>query len=141
MTSHRAELYGIYGILFALLRLEQHHKLQSGGNLHIACDSQSALDNSFAHSKRAPVSTNNFDIIWAIYQLRQQIKTTITYEHVYGHQDEKNRKLTRLERINCEMDHAASKHRIYIEGNPQYKCSQIYLHKFWTISIKNKIIS
>jgi len=65
MTSHRAELYGIYAILQSLHHLEQKHVINRG-KIQIVCDNLATLHCSFDFNHRAPVSCRNFDIIWGI---------------------------------------------------------------------------
>jgi len=140
MTSHRAELYGIYAILQSLQKLEKTHTI-TNGHLKIVCDNKAALHCSFSFNHRAPVSSRNFDIIWAIYQIRQKLNTTISYKHVYGHADKLKRPLTWPETLNCRMDKKAKLFREYIFKTPSYQYSTLHLQNQWAIITNGKIVS
>ena len=49
----------------------------------------------------------DFDLLWLIFYLKKDLPIKITYEHVYGHQDDTKIRISRLEQLNCEADHGA----------------------------------
>jgi len=139
MTSHRAELYGIYAILQSLLHLEQQHDIRNG-KIKIVCNNRAALHCSFNFNHRAPVSCRNFDIIWGIQRIREQLHTTIFFKHVYGHTDKLKRPLTWPEQLNCKMDKHAKRFRLHIKSSPHYEYSTLHLQHDWTLLLNGIIV-
>jgi len=86
MDSYRAEMYGIYAILVCSQYLVQQHKISKGGIL-IACDNKASLINALAYTTRASISSESYDILWAIQKLCKSLPLQISYQHVKGHQD------------------------------------------------------
>ena len=140
MTSHRAELYGIYAILQSLAHLETKYDILDG-HLKIVCDNKAALHCSFNFDYKAPVSSRNFDIIWAIYSIRKKLHTSLSYQHVYGHADKLKRPLTWPETLNCRMDKKAKLFREYIDKNLRYEYSTLHLQNQWSMMINDKLVS
>ena len=140
MDSYRAELYGIYAILEVLYGLEKKFAIKNG-SIHIACDNIMALSNSFTHGEPAPVTSSDFDILWAIYELRCKIDTTITFEHVYGHRDKDTKNLTHLERLNIAMDKRAGMYRKRLQQSNDPLYSHLHTINKWSIFINKKPVT
>jgi hypothetical protein len=87
----------------------QHFGLTDGA-MHVACDYQEALrvfdPEFYPHPQRA-----NFDLVKAIWKMLQDSRLQWrTCEHVYGHQDTKQKHykpLSCLACLNVAMDHTA----------------------------------
>ena len=139
MDSYRAEIYGIYGILVTLQHLVKTHNIQEGQIL-IACDNKAGLLNSLAYN-RATIKQGSFDILWAIYKIRQNLPIKISYQHVKGHQDETGKQLNLLETLNCIMDRKAKQYREYIESSTTYEYSQLHFFANWTCEINGSVIT
>ena len=108
--SHRCELAGLFGIAMTLKCICDLHKITSG-SLTIACDNTAALkvfDPEFVPLPNA----KNFDLLCAVYDAIQKSPLAWHPVHVKGHQDDNPmlRPLTRLEKLNVEMDHLAKAH-------------------------------
>ena len=116
MDSYRAEIYGIYGILVCLQQLSQKYQIKKGEVL-IACDNKAGLHNALAYKDKASISQGSFDILWAIYNLRQLLPIKLRFQHVRGHQDATGKVLTVLEKLNCIMDKRAGQYREYVESS------------------------
>jgi len=140
MDSYRAELYGIYSILQVLSDLEKDYGIQQG-SIHIVCDNINALNNSFTYSDRAPITASDYDILWAIFHIRQRLYTNITFEHVYGHRDKTKKTLTQLERLNVMMDKRAGLLRQRLETQTDYTFSHLHNMQQWTVSHNGNIIT
>ena len=140
MDSYRAELYGIYAILETLHILEEKFQIRKGA-IHIACDNLMALNNSFVYGQRAPVTASDFDILWAIYDLRSQITTEITFEHVYGHRDKDTKDLTHLEQLNVQMNKRAGEYRIKLQETQSPQYSNLHSIHRWNIYIDDKPVT
>ena len=139
MDSYRAEIYGIYGILVTLQHLVRDHNIQKGRVL-IACDNKAGLLNSLAYN-RATIKQGSFDILWAIYKIRQNLPIEIAYQHVRGHQDETGRQLNLLETLNCIMDRKAKQYREYIESSTTYEYSKLHFFANWTCTVNENVIT
>lgn len=102
--SHRCELSGIYGIIIVVHIIAQVFEISEGA-IHVACDNKQAL-HVFHPDFLPDPQKANFDLINAIWGMLKSSPLTWTCEHVYGHQDTKNRHkaVTRLERLNIQMD-------------------------------------
>ena len=100
--SHRSELAGILSGVKFLQLIEQWSGLQSG-QCTIACDGEGAIKKMTNINVISPV-TPHFDILSAIKTIIDRVKTTCSFEHVYGHQDNKRDKLTELEELNVQAD-------------------------------------
>ena len=140
MDSYRAEIYGIYSILVCLQHLIQKYEIQNGEIL-IACDNKAGLFNSLAYTDKSSIKNGSFDILWAIYNIRQSISVKIRFQHVKGHQDTTGKPLTLLEKLNCIMDKRAGQYRKYIEETSLYRYSQIHKYSSWRCEINNQIIT
>jgi hypothetical protein len=104
--SLRCELSGIYAICLLISVIVQHFGL-TGGAMHVACDNQESLrvfdPEFYPHPQRA-----NFDLVNAIWKTLQDSPLQWTCEHVYGHQDTKQKRykpLSHLAHLNVSMDH------------------------------------
>jgi len=105
-SAYRSKLFGLWGILNALLRLTQDYTINSG-LVVIACDSLSAFKKA-----KSPYPTNpeeaHYDLISAIRNMQALLPLKLTFEHVRGHQDQGiPMALSRLVCLNIQMDQAA----------------------------------
>ena len=107
-SAYRGELGGLLGQLLAIWALEQCHPPTKPYSVQIACDGQSALFKALTANRQSFTSRHkSFDIISQITVLQEQINGTLVPVHVYGHQDELNKKLSNLETLNIRMDSMA----------------------------------
>ena len=106
LDPYRAELHGIYCILICITYVREYYKIVKG-NLKIVCDCKGALNTALRWSERPKIRCKHFDILWSIYDLRQELPIKLIPEHVYGNQDGVKTVLSRLETLNCDADHGA----------------------------------
>ena len=78
-------------------------------NFIMVCDRLSALEQTTASKTDFKVTGKHFDHISITCDLLTNTKLKVIPKHVYGHQDDVNRPLTVLEKLNCQMD-ALAKH-------------------------------
>ena len=106
MDAYRAEVHGIYSLLLLIKIICDYYKVTTG-SIEIACDCLSALNQCLTSTIPPKSTQHDFDLIRAIYDIRQLLPITIKSRHVYGHQDDKNITLSKWERLNCECDRGA----------------------------------
>ena len=112
--SHRCELAGLYGLVQCVRVICEVHNVTTG-QITVACDNITALevfDDEFQpHPKQA-----NFDLTSSVYNLIKLSPIKWNHQHVKGHQDEQGpvSNLTRLERLNVEMDELAKRYWTHI---------------------------
>ena len=137
MDSYRGELYGLYCSLMVIKILCEKFAIFDG-EVRVACDNDSALLNALCYDSRAKISCSNFDILWAIYDIRRQLKVKISPTQVLGHSDAKvTRPLTRVEWLNVIADRRASTFRSFIESNSQYEYSQLHMQRQYHLAYKD----
>ena len=85
-------------------------------------------------NKKRIVSEKHHDMLIVIYELWKRIQITLTFRHVYGHQDKQNCVLDKWEELNCECDLGAKCHMAIISKPIPYEKSQLY-GTMWKISI------
>jgi len=104
--SHRCELAGLYGIVTLIQTICDMYQIKEG-TVKVACDNEQAL-RCFDLDYAPDPNHRNFDLLQAVTYLSRQSPIQWKPQHVKGHQDKhKHRYLTRLERLNIEMDHLA----------------------------------
>ena len=105
-SAYRSELGGLFGITLGCYALWQIEVPQA--NILIACDGLGALKKSLASDpKRLTTNCLHFDIISAISKYWDFMDNRHYPVHVHGHMDDVRSSLTRLEKMNVEMDHLA----------------------------------
>ena len=132
--SLRCELSGLIGIVVLAHILGEIHGIDTG-RIEIACDNINSL-RVFAPWYIPNPSHENFDLIKVLWNLLKSSPFSWTTTHVKGHMDKQtNRPLTRLERINCEMDALANRYRkLLVEANPFGRPSMFSMkHEGWTV--------
>jgi len=107
-SSYRSELAGIYSSILISVKLCKFFDVQ-GGQITLACDSQSALDSVLRNNKCTPVDAPCFDLLGAIHCLCSSSNIQWIPFHVKGHQDEHHpaQELSDLEILNITMDKSA----------------------------------
>lgn len=103
--SYRCEMAGLYSIVFVMNCIAKYYHIPCGA-CTIACDNISSLkvfDPDFFPDPKG----DSFDLATAGWKLLGESPLEWKAVHVRGHQDSKGKKLTRLERLNVQMDTAA----------------------------------
>ena len=111
MDAYRAELYDIYCILLSVKYISEHFQIRDG-EIKIICDCKGALTRSIIYDDRPTTRHPNYDLLWLIFNLRDDIEINVNWEHVKGHQDKAglDRKLSRFKKLNCEADAGAKEY-------------------------------
>ena len=107
--AYRAELLGIYGTLSVIHYIESKNPAYRRGILQVGCDNDKAGWMSGQHSSCVSPSARHMDLLKSIRYIQQQLRTSVTFYHIYGHQDEKVAfsSLTREVQLNCIVDKMA----------------------------------
>ncbi len=101
--SYRCELAGLYSVVLVADTIAKYHHLVSGSGI-LACDNISSL-RVFEVDFCPDPSQECFDLIQAIWSILKSSPIRWQATHVDGHMDDKSKRpLTRLERLNVEMD-------------------------------------
>ena len=89
MDPYRAELFGIYCVLLCINNIFHSFNI-AHGFVTIACDCDGALMQAIHYGHRHTTSHPNFNILWAIFDLRRDTPVNFVAEEVKGHQDSTN---------------------------------------------------
>ena len=139
-SAYRSELTGLYAMLIAVKMICQFHDIQEG-TVTMACDGQSALNKAkFAYEAASPEQPQ-YDLIGAIWKLREESPITWKFHWVKGHQDDKKKTsfLDRWESLNVRMDTLAKEHW---EDTFQQTIRQYSIHgEPWPVWIGDRKIS
>jgi hypothetical protein len=71
-SSYRSELAGIFAVMFVISKFIQFHNV-SQGLVHMACNSESALDKVSANANHLSTDEPSYDLICAIQKLKSSI--------------------------------------------------------------------
>ena len=104
-NAYRAELGGLLGQLLLIESVEKIVPPSQPYTVRVACDGKSALFRSLLTTRDQFNSRQKgFDIISSIISIRERLCGDVLPVHVYGHQDDTDKELSRLEVLNVEMD-------------------------------------
>ena len=115
MDPYRAELFGIYCVLLCINNICHSFNI-AHGLVTTECDCNSTLMQAIRYGHCPTTSHPHFDILWAIFDLRQDTPVKFVVEEVKGHEDSANigRGLTHVEMLNCEVDQEAKEFLTYV---------------------------
>lgn len=104
--SYRGELLGLLAIHAFLLAVETIYLLPPAYRGLVVCDNLGALNKAQEKRKKIPAGAKHADIRRCLRKARAKLVGSLTYKHVYGHQDKKKKwhQLTVLEKLNCKCD-------------------------------------
>ena len=139
MDAYRAETFGLYCTLLIIKHICDYFQIQEGG-LTLACDCVSALNDSLVSEDGPKVTKKDYDLIKAIYYLRQDIPIAIRPRHVRGHQDRNGNQLDLWALLNCECDYGAKNHMEWISGPLKPDQCQLYGNQ-WQVLLKYRYIA
>ena len=116
MDAYRAKIFGIYCVLICTKYILQTYNIRNG-SIKIVCDCLGALTQAIVYDNRPTTWHPSFDLLWSIFDLRDEIPISIKWEHVYGHQDERQpgRQLSQLDQLNCEADSGAKQYLKHVQ--------------------------
>lgn len=126
--SYRCELAGLYSIVVIVTTIARYYHLPHG-KCTIACDNESSLKVFLPDFCPNPKGAS-YDLVSAIWNILQESPIEWSAVHVKGHQDIKGRNLTRLEKMNVQMDNKAKEYWRYLVKDPKElmhpTCHDIY---------------
>ena len=115
-NAYRSELGGQLGLAAFISAIQ--FPIIINPSITIACDGKAALDKVNIAKKAIHCKDKQADFLSIISDLWLNSCFTINKTHVYGHQDDTGRRLTRLEILNCQMDARAKQiARLHILSN------------------------
>ena len=135
--AYRGELLGIYTILTAISYIERYNKNFLSGSISISCDNLQAGRVSGKDSTYVAPTSKHFDLVKAIRRLLQSLTTSVSFLHIYGHQD-KNTPfllLTREAQLNLIVDNSAQATFDHAHANNSFIPNTTFFHEGWTASI------
>ena len=138
--SYRSELMGIYATLKLCQKVCELYNITTGG-ITLACDNLGAGRKACQTSSYPSTKWDHFDLIQAIYRLRQQLPITVRYLHVKGHQRTK-RPLQPMDEwalLNESMDGLAKAYLTYSASSAPI--SDIIDEHEWYVKAKGRKIS
>ena len=140
LDAYRSEVFGIYCILICLKYVCDRFNIKKG-EATIVCNCLGALTPAVIYENRPTTSHPNFDILWSIFELKDEIPIDIGWQHVYGHQDEAalGRPLSRLEKLNCEADAGAKEFLKYVLAHDMRPVTNLYGSQ-WRLKHNNRYI-
>ena len=111
--AYRGELGGLYGITLAIWALEQYYPTDQY-SLDIYCDGQEAQRKAGRALDDCWGLYAQQDLLGAIWSLRANLRSTLSFWHVDGHQDAHKapEALTVPELLNVKMDFQAKQYRL-----------------------------
>ena len=98
--SHRAELAGLHGVMAVVRKGSER---LTGGAVHIACDSTSAM-RCLDRSWHFTADKADYDLLVAVQHKVQQALVDVYAHYVKGHQDNTGKQLNCWEMWNVDMD-------------------------------------
>ena len=111
INAYRSELQGIHAILLAVKAICQLHNVHQG-SIRLACDNNTGADIAAGTVTRVPFTRRHADLIRAIRAIKAELPVEVSFEHVYGHQDNETtiQDLPRLAQLNVHADTLAKEH-------------------------------
>jgi hypothetical protein len=143
VDSYRSELQGVHAMLFGLLAFCTFYNITEGG-VTLGCDNSNCVRHGRGDWQKVSLSTKHADLIRAIRVLKHKLPITITFEHVYGHQDDRLAfaDLPRLAQLNVIMDHHAKEKVLDLHANfPSPRCPASIAYEGWQCSVNGVKIS
>jgi hypothetical protein len=117
--SYRGELVGLLSVHLLILAVEQFYDLPEGQRGLVACDNLGGLNKSKERRRKIPSSAKHADVLRVLRRVHAQLRGSLEYKHVYGHQDKKKtwKQMSLLERLNKKCDTLAKEavHRGILE--------------------------
>ena len=136
--AYRGELGGLYGITLAIWALEQYYPTDQY-SLDIYCDGQEAQRKAGRALDDCWGLYAQQDLLGAIWSLRANLRSTLSFWHVDGHQDAHKapEALTVPELLNVKMDFWAKHVRLSFPPRPVL----LIFRQHWTVSVDNQSVS
>jgi hypothetical protein len=133
--SYQSELTGILGTVILIGIICGFFQITKG-HVTIGCNNLEAGRHGISFESPPSPSDDHFDIISAIFAIKQRLPVQLSYRHVEGHQREKDpgRPLDSWALLNDDMDTLAKAYWLLCHRNDTPKC-QFICHDEWAVSI------
>lgn len=134
---YRGELLGIYAMLSSIRYIELHNPRFTSGKLSIGCDNEKAGWISGISRPTVSQSSRHMDLVKAIRRLKASLTSSITFYHLYGHQD-KSKSYFRLKRdaqLNVQVDFTAQTELDRAYENNTFTSNARFHYEGWTVHI------
>jgi hypothetical protein len=137
VDSYRSELQGVHTMLLGLLALCTFHKITEG-RVKLGCDNSNGVRHGKGDWRKVSLSTAHTDLIRAIRVIKHKLPISVTFEHVYGHQDDllSFEDLPRLAQLNVKMDQNAKDRLLQLcDQTSPPRCPSSVAHEGWQCTI------
>jgi hypothetical protein len=137
VDSYRSELQGIHAMFLGLLAFCQFHAITEG-HVKMGCDNINGVRHGQRDWCKVPLSQANVDLIRAIRIIKAKLPVTISFEHIFGHQDDQLffDSLPQLAQMNVEMDELAKDWLAHLHEHPSpHPWSSFIAHEGWRCTI------
>jgi hypothetical protein len=137
VDSYQSELQGIHAMLLGLLAFCQIHEI-TGGHVTLGCNNMGGVQHGQRDWCKVALSMAHVDLIWAIRVIKAKLPIQITFEHIFGHQDDQLsfNPLLRLAQMNVEMDKLAKDWLAHLYNHPSPNpWSSTIAHEGWQCSV------
>ena len=134
---YRGELLGIYAILSVISYIEQFNRNFTSGKFKVGCDNEKTGWISGLSHPTVAFQTKHLDLVKAIRRLRLSLKTTISFYHIYGHQDKHTpaHLLPRDTQLNIIVDNIAQHKFDTAHEHFSFISNAKFFHEGWSIEI------
>jgi hypothetical protein len=139
VDSYRSELQGQHAMLLGLLAFCTFHNITDGA-VRLGCDNRNCVRHGQGDWQKVSSNMPHADLIRAIRILKHKIPVTVSFEHVYGHQDDflSFASLPRLSQLNVLVDHRAKSHlQMLASQRPLPRCNAFLPYEGWRCSISD----
>jgi hypothetical protein len=124
-------------MLLGLMAFCTFHNITEGA-VRLGCDNSSCVRHGQGDWQKVSSSIKHSDLIRAIRLLKHKLPITVSFEHVYGHQDDylSFACLPRLSQLNILADHRAKSHlQMLACQSPPPQCSAFLPYEGWRCSV------
>jgi len=137
VDAYRGELLGILQILSAIQFAESKATNYDNGSIRLGCDNEKAGWLSGQYNTRVKPSSKHMDLIKAIRHMQKELKTKVTFYHLYGHQDKTKDfdSLPRDAQLNVLVDHEAQLHLDNSYESQSFRPNMIFPCEGWHVFI------
>jgi hypothetical protein len=132
VDSYRSELHGLHSLLTGLEALCSFFQLTEGA-VTIGCDNKTAIYRSSGAWLKVSQSTPHVDLVRAIRLTIHKLPIRVTFQHVYGHQDDRvpAHSLPRMAQLNISMDLHAKRRLQWIHNHSEHSSQRPIRNEGW----------
>ena len=134
LDSYGSESFGIMIVLKIISLVCDYHKIHTG-KIAIACNIT-----GLCSEYRAKVGDKYFDLLWAVFDARKQLKIKIQHKYVSGHQENKKKRLNLYERLNVECDTNSKLFRSKLADGTIEHCPTNFGTTHWSVTLGHCVL-